>query len=345
MSSVAELSEAPEVDAGAPADVQMYAQKARRLSYIPVTLVQRSDAALRDVQRETEEFQNLLHSINRNGVLKPILVREVKDAATGVTHYGLIDGLQRWTCACETGKTEIPAHIVEMDDAEILEVQLVANLNKIETKPAEYAKHLLRMLQRDPFLTRRALAERISVSLGWLDDRLSLGDLHEDIQKLVDANQINLSNAYMLAKIPVEEQPEHVDAAMSESPKSFVPRMKERLKAIKDAKKAGKDASDPNEFKPTQVMQKVGDVKEEYAQDLPTLRTLLVKNELSSTEHLEGAKFARAWILNSDPDSVAKQRDEHAARLAKREEAKEKAKKEKAEKQAQLAAEKAASLT
>ncbi len=326
-------------------DVQAYRSKARKLDHINVALVSNSEAALRDVQREDVNFQHLLASIRRNGVLKPILVREVRDPGTGVITYGLIDGLQRFTCAKELGLTEVPAHIVDMDDSEILEVQLVANLAKIETKPAEYAKHLLRMLHRDPFLTKRGLAERISQSLTWVEERLSLDDLHDDIKKLVDDGTIHLTNAYILAKLPVEEQAKEVDAAINESPKSFVPRMKARIKELREAKKAGRDATSADEFKPTQFMQKVGEVKEEFANGLPTLRTLLVKKGLDSAEAIKGAELAIAWILNSDDDSVAKQKVDHEARLAKKKEASEKRKKDAEERKAQLAAEKAADIT
>jgi ParB/RepB/Spo0J family partition protein len=300
-------------------EVAKFKHAARRCEEIPIILIHRSEAALRDVQRNNETFQYLFDSIKKRGVLNSILVREVIDPATQVKSYGLIDGLQRLTCATEAGQTTIPANIVEMSDAEVLEAQIITNLNKIATRPVELSKHLLRLLQHNPFMTKRELAERVSQSLTWVEERLSLDNLDPAIKPLVDEGLIKLTNAYALSKIPLEEQAQHVDAAQTEDHKTFVPKITKRCKEIRDAKKAGRDATDANAFVPVLYMQKVGDVKADYEGGLEKVKTVLAQNGLTKQEHYEAAQLVIAWILHADAGSIQQQKEAHEARLKKRE--------------------------
>lgn len=330
-----------EAPANEPDDVASFRARATRVEEIPITLIQKSEVALRGAQTNTERFQLLLNSIRKRGVLNSILVCERKGPHGQVT-YGLIDGLQRLTAATTAGLTHIPAKVVDMDESEILEAQIITNLNRIETKPAELSKHLLRMLARNPFMTKQQLAERTCQSLKWVEERLSLDNLLPDIQKLVDSGKIHLSNAYALSKIPQEEQTQHVDSAISESIKTFVPRMKARVKEIREAKKAGRDAS-PVTFQPQQYMQKVGDVKAELNDnDLAVGRQLIEKYGVSTP--LDAWKLCINWMLHFDSDSQTQQKLDYEAREKKKAEEKERKKKEAEARKQQAAAEAAASL-
>lgn len=326
-------------DQGKNQEVEAFVSKSKPQN-IPLSQIRKSEVALRDVNRQTEQFQLLFNSIKQRGIMNSIVVREQRDPTTGVVTYGLVDGLQRFTCATDLGFTEIPANVVELDDAELLEAQIITNLNRVQTKPAELSKHLLRILSRNPMMTKQSLAERCCQSLTWVNQRLSLDKLTEEIQELVNEGRIHLSNAYALAKIPEEEQAEHVDAAISESPKTFVPRMKARVKEIRDAKNAGKDATKA-EFKPTQHLQKVADVKEELA-SMTVGKALIAKHKPKTPE--EAWELCVKWMLHADDDSVAEQKRKADQRKADREEAKKKLAAEREEQKQKKAAEAAASL-
>lgn len=312
------------VDEAQAQEVAAFVAKARP-GNVPTSQIRKSDVALRGVQRQTEKYLLLLDSIKKCGVLNSILVREQTDVTTGTKFYGLIDGLQRFTAACDAGLAEIPANIVNMDDAEVLEAQLITNLNRIETRPADVSKHLLRILSRNPFMTKQQLAERVCQSLTWVEQRLGLSDLQKEIQDLVNTGKIHLTNAYALSKIDVSEQASHVEAAMTESPKTFVPRMKQRVKEIRDNAKAGRDAG-PVGFQPVQYMQKVSDVKKELEDGCPIGKILIKKGNIS--DPVEAFKAAIEWMLHFDADSKAEQKRDYDAKARKREEEKEKLKAE-----------------
>ncbi len=326
-------------NAPAPSDVEVSQFAAKSLPRrIPVSRIRKSEVALRGVQRQSEKYQLLLDSVKKRGVLQSLLVREQVDPETGTTYYGLIDGLQRYTAACDAGVEDVPANVVKMEDAEALEVQLITNLNRIETKPADVSKHLLRILSRNPFMTKQQLAERCSQSLGWVDQRLSIDNLKDEIKQLINEGKIHLTNAYALSKIDSEEQMAHVEAAMTENPKTFVPRMKQRAKEIRDAHKAGRDAA-PVGFVPVQHLQKVGDIKKELEGGLPTIASLLKEYGLPA-DTLEGAKIALLWVLHFDKLSQEEQKRDYdrkeADRKAEKERIKSQREKEKQQKAAQV---------
>jgi len=195
-----------------------------RVESIPMSKIRLPKYALRDVNRNTLEFQQLRDSIAASdGPLMSILVREIDDPENpGKTAYGLIDGLQRFSCCQDLGLTEIGARIVDMDDAEIAETQIIANRSRIETKPIEYTNQLHRMLNANPTWTLQDLADKLFVKEAWLRDRLALSKLHEKIGALVDEGKILLSYAYVLAKLrPDTEQLNFVDQAQTQTLQEF----------------------------------------------------------------------------------------------------------------------------
>jgi|2_EtaG_2_1085320.scaffolds.fasta_scaffold00029_108 ParB/RepB/Spo0J family partition protein len=309
---------------------------------IPLGLIEKSEISLRDVDRQREEYQLLVNSIRERGVLQPILVRELD--SLGVTKYGLIDGLQRFTASTDAGRFEIPAFVVSMDDGELLEAQIITNATRVVTRPAEYSRHLLRILSRNPFMTVTQLAQKVCQSKTWVEQRLSLNKLQDGIQELVDAGKIHLTNAYALSKLPEEEQAEHVDAAQTEQPQTFVPRMKARVKEIRDAKKAGKDAA-PAEFQPAMHLRKITVLKEEFeavAEGSGAILALVTDGGLTSPSDI--VSLALAWTLNFDEASQQAQREADIVRKQKKKDEVERKKKEREDAKQDAAAKDAANI-
>lgn len=310
------------------------------LKHIPLNKIRENPVALRNVNRESEEYQGLVDSIRKDGVLNAIVVREIQDPDTKETLYGLIDGLHRFTASQDAGKDSIPAHVTTLDEGRILEAQILANIHKVETKPVEYSKQLVRILAQNPLMTTSELATTLSKSPTWLAERLGLTKLAEAIANLVDEGKVNLSNAYALAKLPAEEQPNFLDRAMTMSPQEFVPTVNGRIKELRDAKRQGRAAT-PAEFVPVARLRKLGDVKEELVHGTVG-KVLCTELKPASTE----AAFALgvAWALHMDPASIAadKKKDEEAKKAREDEKAKRKAERE--EKAKKEAAEKAGNL-
>jgi ParB family chromosome partitioning protein len=316
-------------------ETQAFEKAVSRTARIPLSLIRKSDVALRDEQRNSEQYALLLQSVKKSGVMNSITVREQEDPMTKEKVYGLIDGLQRFTASIDAGLMDIPANIVAMDDAEVLEAQLITNMNRVETKPVDQSKHLLRILARNAFLTKQELANRICQSITWLEQRLGLSHLRKEVAELVNAGKINLTNAYSLSKLEEDEQINHLEAAMTESPKTFVPRMKQRAKEIRDARKKGDDPT-RGEFQPVMFMHKMSDLKTELEQGCPIGIALLEKLGINTPS--EAFKLALEWVLHYDSVSREEQSRANEVKVAQRKEAAEKAKAEREQKKQEDAA-------
>ena len=310
------------------------------LKRIPLASIRENPVALRSVNRQTDEYLGLVESVKKDGVLNAILVREIPSAEGSPQQYGLIDGLHRYTASLDAGRPDIPAQVINMTDAQVMEAQLIGNVHKVETRPVEYSKHLQRILAGNPLMTMSELADKLSKSSAWLSERLNLLKLSKDVQPLVDEGKINLSNAYALSKLPEEEQANFIDRAMSMAPTEFSPTVLARKKEIDTAKRQGRDAK-PSEFVPVPHLQRLADMKGEL--EGGKLGPVLVRKAGVTTAE-EGFALAIKWALHMDEESIAAAKSKDDARKKDLEAKKAKAAIERAENRAKEAAETAARL-
>ncbi len=284
------------------------------LGTVLLSEIKENPVALRAVDRENEQYLYLVQDVKRRGVLSPITVRERTEGDE--SYYEICDGLHRYSAAIDAGLTEIDVTVKDYDDAEVEETQIVANLVRVDTKPVDYTKQLLRMMSRNPLMTVPELASRISQSECFINQRLSLLKLDASIQKLVNEGEIKLNNAYALSKLPPEEQHVFTDMAMTQKPAEFVPAVQARAKELRDAKRAGKEAGDVV-WEPTAHLRKMGELKAEF------LNSEVGPALCASLESAaEGFAVAIAWVISLDAASIEAQKSKNDSRLAEREAAK-----------------------
>lgn len=310
---------------------------------VPLAAIRENQVALRGVNRSSEEFQQLVDSIRTNGVINAISVRrklEGKGGKPDGKEFELIDGLHRFTASLEAGLEEIPAQVLTQDDAQALVSQIIGNVHKIETRPIEYTRGLLRILSNNPMMTQAELAAMLSVSPQYIDQRLSLTKLNPDVAKLVNDGQINLSNAFPLTKLPQDEQTNWVDRAMTQGTAEFGPAVLARAKEIKDLARQGK-APGSEVFQPIPVARKLSEIKDEF--NNPSVGPAIIRDQ-GITDPTEGFALGVAWALQMDPASQEAQKSRDAVRRKKEADEKIARDAERKEKRAQEAASKQAEL-
>jgi ParB/RepB/Spo0J family partition protein len=282
------------------------------LGFVKLSEIRENPDALRAVARDTEQYLELVESVKTHGVLIPINVRRMI-SEDGTTGYSLVDGLHRFSAASDVGLEEIPAQIVDMDDVQVYLAQIAANVHKVDTRPIEYTKGLLRVLSVEPTLTQSELASRIGKSPSWLSERLRLLKLDSSIQTLVNEGRIGLLNANALSKLPMVEQSNYVDQAMVMPAQEFVPLVEGRAKELREAAARGRKAEGPKEWAPTPHLRKMTELKE--CRDNGTfVSDLLAKHNV--TDAVAAGKFMMDWVLNLDPDGVERQSAKHEQRQA-----------------------------
>jgi ParB family chromosome partitioning protein len=305
---------------------------------IATNQIRENPVALRTVNRQSEEYQTLVDSIRAKGILNPPSVRQRADAETKAVYFELIDGLHRYTAAKDAGLVEIPVHILEFSDAEVLEAQIIGNLHSIKTPPSQYTKQIKRILTMNPLMTEFELAKRLGASPAFIQQRLSLTKIeNKDILTLVDEGKIALSNAYALAKLPLKEQADYLDRAMTMKPDEFIPAVNQRIKEINEARRQGQ-AQGPAEFQPVAFLQKMAEIKKELDEGV-IMKALIKRHKVKTSE--EAFTMALRWTMHLDPESVDAQKVKYETRMKELEDAKVRKNAEKATKKQEEAEQKA----
>jgi ParB/RepB/Spo0J family partition protein len=307
---------------------------------VAISDIRTNPVALRELQKDSEAYHNLVADIGRRGILLPITVMEKTDEATNEVFYQIIDGLHRFSGACDNNLEAIPGVVLDISENDVVETQIAANLVKVDTKPVEYTKALQRMFSVNPTLTVPELAERISQSTAFIMQRLSLLKLDPTIQKLVDQGEIKLANGYSLAKLPKEEQHEWTDRAMALPPAEFQPAVNARVKEIAEAKKTGR-ASGPVEYQAVARLRKLAEIKKEIDAATPEVGPALCAQS-GVTTAAEGFALALKWVASLDVNSVNAGKQKWEAQRKASDEARKKAAAIREAKRMQESAEKAA---
>lgn len=273
---------------------------------VPLKLIRESTELLRPVNRESVKYKQVAESVRKKGVMQAVLLRELKDPATGETYYGMIDGNHRFTASLDAGFESIPAMIGSLEDGNVLEAQIIANSARVETTPVEYTKGLVRLFSASPTLTKKDLAARLDRGEDWIEERLGLVKLEESLEQDVDTGRIPLSSAYALSKLPPEKQVELREQALNQPATQFCA-MADGIR--KEIIKAKRDGRVPNEgFVPTERLQKIPTIKEQIealkiGKDVSKLYQDMVGTGVTTLE--EAALHVLKWILHVDPVSIA----------------------------------------
>lgn len=145
-----------------------------------------------------EELDELALSIEKDGLLQPILVRE---DATG---YEIIAGERRWQASQLAGLKKVPVRIKEADDMKVLELALIENLQRSDLNPIEEAYGYKRMMERGN-RTQSEVANAVSKGRSTIANALRLLDLPEDAQQMLYEEVITAGHARAILSIPSEE--------------------------------------------------------------------------------------------------------------------------------------------
>ncbi|PNV64736.1 chromosome partitioning protein ParB [Rubneribacter badeniensis] len=143
-----------------------------------------------------EELEELAASIEKDGLLQPILVRPM-----GSQKYQIIAGERRWQACKMVGLPTVPVRIKEADDDKALELALVENVQRSDLNPIEEAYGYRRMMERRN-LTQSEVAQAMSKGRSTVANALRLLELPEEAQQLLFEEKITAGHARAILSIP-----------------------------------------------------------------------------------------------------------------------------------------------
>ena len=145
---------------------------------------------------DPERLDELAASIRAQGVIQPIVVREISR-----DRYELIAGERRWRAAQKAGLTEIPALIKEVPDQAVVAMALIENIQRENLSPLEEAQALSRLIQ-EFHLTHQETADAVGRSRAAVSNLLRLLDLPAEVKRLLDERKLDMGHARALATLP-----------------------------------------------------------------------------------------------------------------------------------------------
>ncbi|HKJ16830.1 MAG TPA: ParB/RepB/Spo0J family partition protein [Xanthomonadales bacterium] len=173
---------------------------------------------------DEEKLEELAASIRSQGVVQPVVVREVEDAADG-TRFELIAGERRWRAAQIAELDEIPAVIRDVPDDVTVAMSLIENIQREDLNPLEEASALKRLI--DEFhMTHREAAEAVGRSRAAVSNLLRLLELMQEVKDMVDGRLLEMGHARALLALDESQQ---VQAAREVVRKSLSVRETEAL--------------------------------------------------------------------------------------------------------------------
>jgi len=142
----------------------------------------------------------LAASMKSNGVIQPIVVRQVGDT------YQLIAGERRFRAAKLAGLTTIPAIVRDdVDSFTQAQMALVENIQREDLNPLDRAQGYRTLLDQLG-LTQAELSARLGEDRSSIANFLRLLDLAEPVQTLVREGRLSMGHAKLLAGAERSEQ-------------------------------------------------------------------------------------------------------------------------------------------
>jgi ParB/RepB/Spo0J family partition protein len=179
---------------------------------------------------DQESLNELAESLKAQGMLQPILVRQLSPAqGKKAAAYEVVCGARRTKAAELAGLTELPCNVAELTDDQAIEAAITENLQRQDVAPMEEARAFAALLDRG--YTLQQLGERFGKSHVHIWNRVQLAKATPELQAAIEAGTIPLTYARELAKFPAEVQQqecENLPLSYYRDPQAYRNRLIER---------------------------------------------------------------------------------------------------------------------
>lgn len=123
------------------------------------------------------DLSELMASVAEKGIIEPLIVRQQGG------RFQIIAGERRYHAAVQVGLREVPVVLRDVDDAEVMEIALIENLQRKDLTPFEESEALAQLGERCRY-THEDMARKLGKSRTVITETLSLNGMPDDIRKL-----------------------------------------------------------------------------------------------------------------------------------------------------------------
>lgn len=144
---------------------------------------------------DDKTLQELADSIKLHDIIQPVTVTKAKAGK-----FILISGERRWRASKLAGLKDIPAFVRQANDAQLLELALLENLQREDLNAMEVSLSYQRMMEELDF-TQEQVAERMGKDRSTIANFIRLLKLPPDIQLAVRNGDISMGHARALINV------------------------------------------------------------------------------------------------------------------------------------------------
>lgn len=147
-----------------------------------------------------EELASLAESIRENGLLQPLVVRQVAP-----DRWELIAGERRWRAVTRLGWAEVPAIVRQADDTTMLVLALVENLQRSGLSPLEEAAGYQRLIEEFSF-SHADIARVMGRDRSTIANTVRLLQLPPSVRALLSEGRLSAGHARALLGVGNEHR-------------------------------------------------------------------------------------------------------------------------------------------
>ena len=145
-------------------------------------------------------LQTLADSIKTQGIIQPILVREISP-----DKFEIIAGERRWRASQMAGLQQVPVLVRDIADESALAMALIENIQRENLNPLEEAQGIKRLI--DEFaMTHEKAADAVGRSRVAVSNLLRLLSLSPPVQDLLMHNKLDMGHARALIGLDAAQQ-------------------------------------------------------------------------------------------------------------------------------------------
>lgn len=153
-------------------------------------------------EMNADTLEELASSIRAQGVLQPIVVRELRDSPG---RYEILAGERRWRAAQLANLHDVPVLLRDVSDGAAIAISLIENIQREDLNPVEEATALERLI--DEFdMTHQQAADAVGRSRAAVSNLLRLLLLSPDVRQLLEKGELEMGHARAILSLEGEMQ-------------------------------------------------------------------------------------------------------------------------------------------
>ena len=149
-----------------------------------------------------EDLSELSQSIKERGIIQPIVVRALKGQRD---FYEIIAGERRWRAAQKAGLHDVPIVLLDVGDAEALELAIIENVQRTDLNPLEEAAGY-QALATDYKHSQDDIATIVGKSRSHVTNTLRLLNLPDSVKAYIADGRLSAGHARTLVGQPNPEE-------------------------------------------------------------------------------------------------------------------------------------------